>query len=92
MCVVLFLKGFILLPSALPICDSLRMKYLRLLLILPMLAGCGRKPTVLQAPDEDVAEGYPQVYPKPQPGEVPARMPQSDLANKYKARPEQALQ
>jgi hypothetical protein len=68
------------------------MKYLRLLLILPLLAGCGRKPSVLQAPDENIADAYPQVYPKPLPGETPAPMPQTDLANKYRARPEQALQ
>lgn len=68
------------------------MRYLWLLLILPVLAGCGRKPTVLQPPDTDVADAYPQVYPKPLPGEMPAPMPQSDLTTKYKARPEQALQ
>ena len=68
------------------------MKYLLLLLILPTLAGCGRKPAVLEAPDSDVADAYPQVYPKPLPGEAAAPMPQSDMVTKYKARPEQALQ
>ncbi len=84
--------GILLLPSTLRICDNAIMKYALLLLMICMLSGCGRKPTVLQAPDSDVADAYPQVYPKPLPGESPAVMPQSDMVNKYKARPEQALQ
>ena len=69
--------------------------FLQLILILAVvlpLAGCGRKPTALQPPENAAADAYPQVYPRPLPGEAEATAPESDLVNKYKARPEQALQ
>jgi predicted small lipoprotein YifL len=62
-----------------------------LALVLP-LAACGRKPTGLQPPENAAADAYPQVYPKPLPGEAAPTVPDSDLVTKYKARPEQALQ
>ncbi len=57
-----------------------------------LLCACGRKPEGLRPPDDATADAYPQVYPKPLPGEHPAVAPETDLVSKYKARPEQALQ
>ena len=68
------------------------MRYILIFSLIVSLAACGRKPSVLQAPDSDVADAYPKVYPKPLPGEAAAIMPESDLVSKYRARPEQALQ
>ncbi len=60
--------------------------------LLVSLAGCGRKPAGLLPPEDATADAYPQVYPRPLPGEAAAAMPESDLTTKYKARPEQSLQ
>ncbi len=65
--------------------------FILLLLSLPLCA-CGRKPTGLAAPEGSSADAYPQVYPRPLPGEATAIAPTGDLENKYRARPEQALQ
>jgi hypothetical protein len=62
-----------------------------LALVLPAGA-CGRKPTGLAIPEDAAADAYPQVYPRPLPGEAAAVAPESDMVSKYKARPEQALQ
>ena len=69
----------------------------RRLLWMPLLAtlslpACGRKPEGLLPPENATADAYPQVYPRPLPGESPEGAPASDLQNKYKARPEQSLQ
>ena len=56
------------------------------------LCGCGRKPSGLLAPEGAMANAYPQVYPRPLPGESEPQTPQQDEVAKYKARPDPSLQ
>jgi hypothetical protein len=46
----------------------------------------------LLPPDDATADAYPQVYPRPLPGESAPAATQQDLEAKYKARPEPSLQ
>jgi hypothetical protein len=68
------------------------LKMAGILAFILLLDGCGRKPASLTAPETAGADAYPQVYPKPQPGEAALTSPEADLINKYRARPEQSLQ
>jgi hypothetical protein len=68
------------------------MKFFLPFIVIGLLCGCGRKPTGLANPDPSVADAYPQQYPKPQPGEEASKIPDTDLPNKYIARPEPGLQ
>ena len=70
----------------------IRKLFILVFLLSLSLGGCGRKPAGLKPPESASLDAYPQVYPRPLPGENPSVAPQTDLVSKYKARPEQSLQ